>query len=390
MQPQRTRCHKVININGKGTVMKKAVLGIIGTVASLSAATADAAKAVNVDVKQLQEENRLLAEQLRNTQAELEKFKKAPPPPVAKSAVQKEADEPLVETEHEATPAASAGANRKDFMVAVGAKVWLTEWNTWRTPKFQGGSEFTSGSNVSTLTSTSNSEPSVIPSLTARYKDFFFSGSYLSQTDYDFNEQSTITDFLDPTDNINKAITTKYKLSGSRKEWDVTLGYQILPYLAVTAGYKEIQQKFHQNACSFSFGSGSPLSCPSDLLSLSATYAGPTIGISGAAPIGRGFGMYGNFTYGWLGANARLHNVRNDILGNQGEVDDVDYYVGELGFTYTHLLKDLPVYMPLSSATAYAGYRYQTYESEVKGGITNGNKPKDIVQGFVAGFNLAY
>ncbi|MGH8522844.1 MAG: serine/threonine protein kinase [Gammaproteobacteria bacterium] len=60
--------------------------------------------------------------------------------------------------------------------------------------------------------------------------------------------------------------------------------------------------------------------------------------------------------------------------------------VAELGFTYTHGMDSLPVEVPLSAATVYAGYRYQAFETEIPGGEDR----SDTTRGFVAGVNLTF
>ena len=365
----------------------KALKGLCGALLVAAFPIAGQAAKAKPSATALEAENRRLAEELRKTQAELERYKsgavpaQAPAETASPNREIREMNAPLPPSGAEQEAAAGGG---KDFTVAVGLKLWINEWNTWRTPNLTiAGLTPLRGANVSTLTSDSHGEVSPIPSLTVRYKDFFLSGSYLTQTDYSFPEQTDKVDFQ------NSAITFGYKLAGSRKEWDVILGYQILPGLALTTGYKEINQAFYQEGCAASFA-GASQNCPqtasgNKLLDARVTYGGPTLGITGSAALDRerfpGLGVYGSFAYGWLGANYTRS-------GAAQSVGDVDYYVGELGFTYTHLLKEMPVYLPLSSATAYAGYRYQSYESHIKD--TNGNNPKDVVQGFVTGLNFAY
>lgn len=368
----------------EGIAMNMKFLGLLGA-ASLTMTVPFHSQAADqsVDVKQLQEENRRLAEQLRTAQDKLKKYEQAPAQTAASSSQPREMNAPLPLTPAEQagaipTSTTPASAGQKDFLVAIGTKIWMTEWNTWRTP-----AAIERGQNIQSLTSTSSSEVSPIPTLTFKYKDFFLTGSYLAETDYQFPSQS----FVSGVDSL--PATLNYRLSGSRREWDFSLGYQIIPYLAATVGYKEINQKFRQQECQASVpGLSEPCTTlvPGFSLNSNVTYGGPTLGLSGAAPIGYGVGLYGNFTYGWLGAN---YNASETAGGDDG-VGDVDYYVGELGLTYTHLMKEMPVYMPLSAATAYAGYRYQTYESQLRGGVSNGNNPKDVVQGFVAGINLSF
>jgi len=372
--------------------------GMMGALLSVAAAPLGApAAAVSADVKQLQEENRRLAEQLQSAQAELKQLKQAPPQAAAPQQT-REMSAPFADKEAAGSSASAApsSAGTKDFTLAFGTKIWVNSWSTWRAlrlPTVPGIAELDQGVTVQTLTARSSSAVSPVPSVTARYKDFFLTGSYLSETDYDFPEQKQVyaANLTGLGGAALDALAIKYRMSGTRQEWDVSAGYQILPYLAVTGGYKEIEQTFRINTCEGTLlSSGLAGDCTTLFPGKSrVTYAGPTIGLSGAAPIGHGFGLYGNFTYGWLGANFRASGAAatvNDIA----RVNNVDYYVGELGLTYSHLLREMPVYMPLSAATAYAGYRYQSYKSHLARSVGNGNDPKDTVEGFVAGVNLAF
>ncbi|NJD06541.1 MAG: hypothetical protein FIA97_08575 [Methylococcaceae bacterium] len=376
--------------------MQAKALGIIGALVSAAAPLGASAAETPADVKQLQDENRRLAEQLQSAQAEIKKLKQTAP---AAPSASREMSAPFAE-ETSAKGGAPVVAPTptsiatKDFTLAVGTKVWINGWSTWRSLKLNipGFPQFIDkGVNIQSVTAKSSSAVSPIPSLTARYKDFFLTGSYLAETDYEFSDQSQLYSIdLRPLTGRVDPVGLKYGMSGSRREWDVSLGYQIIPYLAVTAGYKEIEQSFKIDSCQgVLMNLTDVFDCRGDFPGKTkVTYAGPTIGLSGAAPIGHGFGLYGNFTYGWLGANFRSSSASqfNDLA----QVNNVDYYVGELGLTYSHLLRDMPVYMPLSAATAYAGYRYQSYESHLSRHASNGNNPKDTVQGFVAGVNLAF
>jgi hypothetical protein len=377
--------------------MQARTLGIIGALVSAAAPLGAFAAETPADVKQLQEENRRLAEQLQSAQTELKKLKQTAPQSAAAPSSTREMSAPFAEetSAKESAPAsAPTSIGTKDFTLAVGTKVWVNGWSTWRSLKFPNFDVIDKGINVQSLTAKSSDAVSPIPSLTARYKSFFLTGSYLAETDYRFSEQSHVYSVNLPAIGGAgyDALLLKYGMSGSRQEWDISLGYQILPYLAVTGGYKEIEQTFRIDSCSAQLletGGGIAGDCTGLFPGKTrVTYAGPTIGLSGAAPIGHGFGLYGNFTYGWLGANFR--SSTDSLVSDVDRVNNVDYYVGELGLTYSHLLRDMPVYMPLSAATAYAGYRYQSYESHLARSASNGNNPKDTVQGFVAGVNLAF
>jgi hypothetical protein len=72
----------------------------------------------------------------------------------------------------------------------------------------------------------------------------------------------------------------------------------------------------------------------------------------------------------------------------QPEVDrDADYDVAELGFTYTPNMAALLPHLPLSAATIYAGYRYQTIDTDIP---EPGGDRSDVTQGFAASLNLTW
>ena len=67
------------------------------------------------------------------------------------------------------------------------------------------------------------------------------------------------------------------------------------------------------------------------------------------------------------------------------------YILADGGFTYTQATDYLPVWMPLSSASVYAGYRYQDIETETgTAGDFNDDKGRDVTKGFVIGVNLNF
>jgi hypothetical protein len=122
---------------------------------------------------------------------------------------------------------------------------------------------------------------------------------------------------------------------------------------------------------------------------------GPTIGIAGSVPIGRGFGMYANYAHGFM--DAEIRDVTRTINGvdcspssacdSRARDTDATYDVAELGFSYTHGIQDLAAHMPLSAATVYAGYRYQNISTE----FDEPNQDRsDVTKGFAVGVNLTF
>lgn len=62
--------------------------------------------------------------------------------------------------------------------------------------------------------------------------------------------------------------------------------------------------------------------------------------------------------------------------------------VVEGGVTYTHNMTHVPAYMPLSAATVFAGYRFQSYDT--KNATSSGEDAPDEAKGFVVGVNLTF
>jgi hypothetical protein len=242
---------------------------------------------------------------------------------------------------------------RKDFSIAIGTKLWFNEWTTWDV-----GSTNAAGGRVITSHDSDDYEFTPIPVISVKYQELFVSASYFVDTDYNFPTLSVFGDRLD------------------RNEWDVAVGYYILPpYLALTVGFKEIKQEFDDTNAEFKID-------------------GPTVGFVGAVPMKWGFSLYSSFAYGFLEMEADFFE------GNTPGDDDRDsqYWLVETGIAYTHNLQNLPVNLLLSSATVYAGYRHQHIEtddvdiSSFPGG-TGGNTADDgldITRGMVIGVNLSF
>lgn len=111
---------------------------------------------------------------------------------------------------------ANDSSEPKDWSVTLGLKAWANEWQSWETPAgvWLGGSTF----------GTANAT-SLNPSLTVKYKDFFVSGGVMNKTNYSISNTA------------GGAATP-----ASRKESDLSVGYYVLPQVALTLGYKQITQ----------------------------------------------------------------------------------------------------------------------------------------------------
>lgn len=176
-----------------------------------------------------------------------------------------------------------------------------------------------------------SSETSVIPILSARYRDFFASTSYLAKTDYSATQPSTGLPY-----------------NFERDEFDVNVGYYVLPSLALTLGYKQVETKAD-------FGS---------LGTVDRKDRGPTLGVAAAAPVGSGFGVYGNLAIGRLTSKVNL----------SGSLPKNDYISTEMGLFYTALSRETG--WP-RSLNVTLGYRYQSLDST--GEVTVSSVGSDFV-----------
>jgi hypothetical protein len=129
-----------------------------------------------------------------------------------------------------------------------------------------------------------------------------------------------------------------------RDELDVNVGYSLMPGLAVTVGYKEIDQ-----------GDGPDHYRPS----------GPVVGLSASAPLRGAWSMYGNLGVGWLKTPSG-----DDIAF------DADYRLAELGLAY-NLNTNMPKHW-----TFTAGYRIQVLTSK---DAFETQDARDTTQGFTLG-----
>ena len=93
----------------------------------------------------------------------------------------------------------------------------------------------------------SDTEATLIPVASLRYKNLFITASHYLDTNFDFPENTTVATIQDPMVEDSFVVTDilrTSKLSAGRLEWDASLGYFLHPYVAVTAGYKFIEQDY--------------------------------------------------------------------------------------------------------------------------------------------------
>ena len=287
----------------------------------------------------------------------------------------------------------------RDFSATLGVKVWINEWSR---DSFVGQfAERTVPSDTGVTifdvivddtapdTQESDIEPVPIPQLSAKYKWLFVTGSYYSKTEFEFEPTFGRTRLVDeagnPTDELFRIV--RFDTSGERYEWDASGGIYVHPYVAILGGYKKVRQTIDQTTTGTDAVSGT--------LGVGTGYTdidigGPTIGIAGSVPLGRGFGMYATYAHGFMDANIR-DVITSPCCSDDGALDeefDADYDLAEAGFYYSHGMDRLMPHLPLSAATVYAGYRYQAISTDFE---ERGFQDRsDVTRGFAVGVNLTF
>ncbi len=200
--------------------------------------------------------------------------------------------------------------------VSVGLRAWHTQWDTFSYTTDLNGDPVV-------IQAPAKDKLVMLPVLSVRWRDFTGSLSLYPSTDYEFVNGDR----------------------GSRKEFDVNLGYFITPGVALTIGHKKIEQRGG-----------------SDVYELT----GPVLGISGTAPLGHDFSLYGSFGMGKMKST-----------GSSTVKFDAEYRLSELGAAYT-----VPTGTFVKAVTFTLGYRTQVLTSKE---ATANQDGRDLTQGFTFG-----
>ena len=219
---------------------------------------------------------------------------------------------------------ASSGFLPDDVNVTVGARVWHTRWTTWLTP----------AAVVSYFPA--RIEPTITPVVSVRYRQFFVSGSYMVDKTFDFLDDS---------------------VSFKRGEYDINFGYFLLPGLAVTLGWKNVNYEGDPGVYRF-------------------VAKGPTIGLAGNAAISPAVSLYGNLAYG----RPKLHDY-----GGAYEKEKGKYLLTEFGLAFP--LGQM--HSSMNRFVATAGYRYQRV-SGYPNATTSQTQLFEYAQGPVVGLSYTF
>ncbi|MGH9576251.1 MAG: hypothetical protein ACRD3R_02355 [Terriglobales bacterium] len=201
-----------------------------------------------------------------------------------------------------------AQAQSSDVSVTMGLKAWNTEWTTWFIENLNLAVGDSSVSTSAVTNQSASRENVLIPSIAVRYGNWFASGSFFIKKSFSFGLE--------------------------RREYDVNLGYAVLPGLAMSVGYKDLRYEGTTNSYQYEA-------------------KGLTVGVNGSAPINSNVSIYGALAYGR--PDVRDNAGRNGVSKRSG-----DYLLSEVGLAFP--LGRMSE--SLRSTVMTAGYRYQRLDSK--------------------------
>jgi hypothetical protein len=212
----------------------------------------------------------------------------------------------------------------------VGARLWNVDWSSWFQSSVPGSS--------TTIAQYRNAdkETTFIPLVSLRYKEFLVSGSYMLPKDFQFP-------------------IAGYPAT-ERREYDVNFGYFLAPGLVVSLGYKNVKYESSDGEYTWNL-------------------KGPTLGMSGSAPLAQWASLYGNLAFGR--PKLKDNAVFNDVRAN--------YVLTEVGlaFPLTQMSDSL------RGLVLTAGYRYQRIGAKPNVAPSPGHELFEHTQGPVLGLSFS-
>lgn len=252
---------------------------------------------------------------------------------------------------------ALATAQSDELLVTVGLRAWHATFSAWTVTKGPLACQIVGAPpDCGFPDQTANFEPEnrplmLIPTLSLRKGSWLLSGSYAVAPTYRFA-------VLDQT------------AQNKRREIDASVGYLVLPSASVTLGYKELRQ---------------------DIDGERLVYRGPTLGVSGSAPLtAGGVSIYANAAFGLPGYfEARVNESEADAQGRRKF--DVSYRVFEAGVAFPFSL-GAPGARPLVLTVGYRGQnaKIKNYRLSAAPGVTFTTGLNDDTYGFVMGLSKTF
>jgi hypothetical protein len=250
--------------------------------------------------------------------------------------------------------AAAGGAGAQEgFHLTLGVKFWANYWETgFPTDDPNTGNHVIMSSNESP-------KVAVIPSLSMRWGRFVVSAGYFAKTEYEFQEFS---DFVNTT--CCGGAVVRQATKAEREEVDINIGWFVHPQVAVTLGYKQVDQTYTSTFTS----PGLVFPAPQPSTTKNKAW---TIGVLGSGPIGGGFAVYGNLAVGPMEA---------EFTDDSGEKPKGYYHSTEFGFAYGFG----------GGSAITLGYKVQVIDLEFGENSSLPQRGRDTTNGFIAGLSFTF
>jgi hypothetical protein len=221
---------------------------------------------------------------------------------------------------------ADGDAQGDEWLWTAGLRLWSADWSSWSIKR---------SSADYLVQGRGDAQWALIPLMSVRHGKALLTFSSLLSTRYEVAAPSSD----EPT----------YHSSANRSEFDVNVGYQLLPGLTGTVGYKIIKQDF----------------------GVSYKWAGPMAGISASTELNGPLGLYGNFSLGRFGLST---------AGQAGQ-PSASYVLGDFGLAY-----GLGPVLGVGQASITVGYRSQVLKTKgYKATASLNADVQDTTQGLVVG-----
>lgn len=232
----------------------------------------------------------------------------------------------------------------KDLYMSAGMKLWI---NTWQT-------NLTGNSGKDWTQLTADPVVGIVPNLSLKYKQLLIAGSFMATGDYQFPHQT----FKNGT-----AVRNELDVKGNRQEIDLNVGFYVVPQVALTMGYKGITEKFKVTSSLTGYSENS------------VYLNGVTFGITGSAPIGNGFSVYGS------GAGGPMFVTYTPA---SSYTDTALYEASELGFAW---------HAPRAPLTATLGYKFQLIQTSIssQNSVNFSGLPRtEVTRGLMLGLSYLF
>lgn len=249
---------------------------------------------------------------------------------------------------------------------SVGAKVWNASWLSYMPATYTGANAAGQPALADVIDSVEGSRrTSVLPLLAVRYGKFIASASYgRFKSDFSLLSSPVAT----PAGTVISTRSDHF----ARRESDVTLGYFVLPQVALTLGYKHARE-----VRDTSLGIA-----PQRRPFLNNEADGVLLGAVASFPIEGALSFYAQGAYGPARIKTRSADDSIAPIDAHGR-----YLIGEVGLSYPILLDRAG----LRAVSAAIGYRTQTVKTASIGTIYAEDRDlRDVRDGLVLSLNLTF